>query len=169
MNPYDMRVKCAKPPLCYDFSNVASYLARPEVQAKLGVTGHKWADCDRGVALGFELDGDWMQSYQQLLPPQLAAGIRVLVYAGDQDYICNWLGNQAWTRAMAWEHKADFNAAPVTKWHAFKGGAPAGEKRSAHGFTFLRVYEAGHMVPRDQPAVALAMLNAFLDDTLARA
>jgi len=110
MNPYDMRVKCAKPPLCYDFSNVATYLARPEVQAKLGVTGHKWADCDRGVALGFELDGDWMQSYQQLvrlrvrvrvrvrdpnphphpnpnpnqLPPQLAAGIRVLVYAGDQ-------------------------------------------------------------------------------------
>ena len=84
MNPYDMRVKCAKPPLCYDFSNVATYLARPEVQAALGVTGHKWADCDRGVALGFELDGDWMQSYQQLLPPQLAAGIRVLVYAGDQ-------------------------------------------------------------------------------------
>ena len=35
--------------------------------------------------------------------------------------------------------------------------------------TFLRVYKAGHMVPRDQPAVALAMLNAFLDDTLARA
>ena len=67
MNPYDMRVKCAKPPLCYDFSNVATYLARPEVQAKLGVTGHKWADCDRGVALGFELDGDWMQSYQQLV------------------------------------------------------------------------------------------------------
>ena len=29
--------------------------------------------------------------------------------------------------------------------------------------------QAGHMVPRDQPAVALAMLNAFLDDTLARA
>ena len=31
MNPYDMRVKCAKPPLCYDFSNVATYLAKPEV------------------------------------------------------------------------------------------------------------------------------------------
>ena len=30
-------------------------------------------------------------------------------------------------------------------------------------------HDAGHMVPRDQPAVALAMLNAFLDDTLARA
>ena len=77
MNPYDMRVKCAKPPLCYDFSNVATYLARPEVQAKLGVTGHKWADCDRGVALGFELDGDWMQSYQQLVRLRVRVRVRV--------------------------------------------------------------------------------------------
>ena len=35
-----------------------------------------------------------MHSYQQMIPDQLAAGIRVLLYAGDQDYICNWLGNQ---------------------------------------------------------------------------
>jgi cathepsin A (carboxypeptidase C) len=39
--------------------------------------------------------------------------------------------------------------------------------RSSGGFSFLRVYDAGHMVPRDQPAVALAMLNAFIFDTLA--
>jgi len=68
---------------------------------------------------------------------------------------------------MKWNHTADFNAAPVTKWSV--AGAPAGEKRSANGFTFLRVYSAGHMVPRDQPAVALAMLNAFLDDSLEEA
>jgi hypothetical protein len=37
MNPYDMRVKCAVPPLCYDFSNVGVYLDRPEVKAALGV------------------------------------------------------------------------------------------------------------------------------------
>ena len=37
MNPYDMRVKCAVPPLCYDFSNVGKFLARPEVLKALGV------------------------------------------------------------------------------------------------------------------------------------
>jgi cathepsin A (carboxypeptidase C) len=33
--------------------------------------------------------------FEKLIPEQLADGIRVLIYAGDQDYICNWLGNQA--------------------------------------------------------------------------
>ena len=44
LNPYDMRVKCAKPPLCYDFSNVGKYLARAEVRAALGVGKRKWSD-----------------------------------------------------------------------------------------------------------------------------
>jgi hypothetical protein len=44
MNPYDMREKCKVPPLCYDFSNVGKYLARPEVVAALGVGKRKWSD-----------------------------------------------------------------------------------------------------------------------------
>ena len=75
----------------------------PDVQAALGVTGHKWSDCNHAVALAFELSGDWMHNYQTMIPDQLAAGIRVLLYAGDQDYICNWLGNQAWTLNLEWQ------------------------------------------------------------------
>ena len=30
-----------------------------------------------------------MMSFQTKLPEQLASGIRVLIYAGDQDYICS--------------------------------------------------------------------------------
>merc|ERR550537_1421138 len=106
MNPYDMRVKCAKPPLCYDFSNVKTFLDQPEVKAAIGVPANRhWADCNRAVALSFELSGDWMQSFETKIPDQLADGIRVLVYAGDQDYICNWLGNRAWAHAMKWAHR----------------------------------------------------------------
>jgi len=161
MNPYDMRVKCAVPPLCYDFSNVAKYLERPDVKAALGVpAGRHWADCNRAVALSFELSGDWMQSFETKIPDQLASGIQVLIYAGDQDYICNWLGNQAWTRAMKWAHADEFKAASVSPWMV--GGKEAGTMQASHNFTFLRVYDAGHMVPRDQPAHALAMVNSFI-------
>jgi cathepsin A (carboxypeptidase C) len=162
MNPYDMRVKCAKPPLCYDFSNVGTYLARPEVQKALGVDPDhaKWQDCNHLVAIGFELAGDWMHDFQTMIPDQLAAGIKVLIYAGDQDYICNWLGNQAWTQSMAWPHRGDFNSTKPVDWKV--DGKAAGTIQSSNNFTFVRVYDAGHMVPRDQPANALAMINAFI-------
>ena len=130
-NVYDMRIKCETPPLCYDFSNVATYLKRADVKAALGTTGHGWSDCNHAVAIGFELDGDWMQHFQQMIPEQLAAGIRVLIYAGDQDYICNWLGNSAWTYALEWPHKAEFNAAPNNTWSV------GGRRRAPPGRPFL--------------------------------
>jgi len=160
MNPYDMRVKCAVPPLCYDFSNVGKFLKKPDVIKYLGVQGHPWTDCNRAVAIEFELGGDWMKNYQQMIPDQLAAGIRVLLYAGDQDYICNWLGNQAWTLALPWPHQKDFNSVPLVNFTV--AGASAGELRTSSGLSFLRVFNAGHMVPLDQPKVALAMLQAFI-------
>jgi len=164
MNPYDMRAKCAKPPLCYDFSNVGTYLDRADVRSALGVGSRKWSDCNRAVAIAFEFSGDWMQNYQQMIPDQLNDGIKVLIYAGDQDYICNWLGNQAWTQALPWPHQGDFNSTAPKEWDV--AGKAAGTLQTSNGFSFLRVYDAGHMVPRDQPANALAMINAFISGAI---
>jgi len=36
-----------------------------------------------------------------------------------------------------------------------------GEYKSVDKFTFLRVYNAGHMVPMNQPEAALAMVDRF--------
>jgi len=166
MNPYDMRIKCAVPSLCYDFSNVAKFLSRPEVLKTLGVdpSKAKWQDCNRAVALEFELAGDWMHSFETKIPDQLAAGIDVLIYAGDQDFVCNHMGNSAWANAMVWPHQAEYNSTTPVVWNV--NGTPAGMLQSSNGFHFLRVYDAGHMVPMDQPAVALAMINAFISGTL---
>merc|ERR1719159_1326933 len=37
MNPYDQRIKCEVPPLCYDMSNDVKFLNHPDVQRQLGV------------------------------------------------------------------------------------------------------------------------------------
>ena len=76
----------------------------------------------------------------------------------------NWLGNRAWANALNWPHGAAFNSTKPTEWKV--GGSAAGTVQSSHNFTFLRVYDAGHMVPRDQPANALAMVNAFIGGKL---
>jgi cathepsin A (carboxypeptidase C) len=41
-----------------------------------------------------------MHNYQNQIPDLLENGIPVLIYAGDADFVCNWLGNQAWTLAL---------------------------------------------------------------------
>lgn len=61
---------------------------------------------------------------------------------------------------MEWKHKESFTAANVVPWQA--SGKEAGTLQSSNGFSFLRIYDAGHMVPRDQPAVALEMLQQFM-------
>jgi cathepsin A (carboxypeptidase C) len=63
---------------------------------------------------------------------------------------------------MDWPHKDDFNAAPMQNWTTPDAATTVGQLRSSNGFSFLRVYDSGHMVPRDQPQNALAMLNAFI-------
>lgn len=41
----------------------------------------------------------------------LTNDVDVLIYAGDLDYICNYLGNKAWTLALDWAYKNEFNSA----------------------------------------------------------
>lgn len=72
------------------------------------------------------------------------------------DFICNYLGNKAWTHGLEWDGGDDFRAAPEQEWKE------QGLARSSGGLTFLQVYDAGHMVPSDQPEVALEMLQVFL-------
>jgi cathepsin A (carboxypeptidase C) len=43
-------------------------------------------------------------------------GIPALVYAGDVDFICNYLGNKAWTLKLEWEGEESFNGAEEHSW-----------------------------------------------------
>jgi carboxypeptidase C (cathepsin A) len=162
LNPYDVRIKCQVPGLCYDFSAPTEWLDSDTTRSALGVTSKsaKWASCNMQVNQQFS--SDWMKTQEATVPPLLEAGIRVLIYAGDADFICNWMGNKAWVEALPWAGHAAFAAADDHDWNV--GGAKAGTARSATStgtLTFLQVNGAGHMVPMDQPVNALAMVNTF--------
>ncbi|KAE9318664.1 hypothetical protein PF008_g18450 [Phytophthora fragariae] len=91
--------------------------------------------------------------------------VRVLIYNGDADLVCNWYGSQAWTQQLKWTNQQDFNDAQL---HDFQVPGEidmidAGSVRSFQTqFSFMRIFKAGHLVPKDQPAVALEMMNQFL-------
>jgi len=84
-----------------------------------------------------------------------------LVYSGDKDFICNWRGGEAWTNEANWTHSAEFKNASYQNWTMEGNAKPVGEFKEVAELTFLRVFDAGHMVPMDQPEVALGMLDRF--------
>jgi cathepsin A (carboxypeptidase C) len=156
-NSYDVRKPCIGE-LCYPIDHLKALLRTREVMASLGVKSDiMWNSSTPTVSEMFA--HDIHRNFNYTIPPMLEAGIRVMIYAGDVDYICNWMGNKAWVMALNWPGKAAFNAAPDVEFSV--AGRAAGEERTYGNFSFVRIYDAGHMVPMDQPEVSLYMLSHF--------
>ncbi|KDO33082.1 hypothetical protein SPRG_01896 [Saprolegnia parasitica CBS 223.65] len=162
LNVYDIREKCAHFPMCYDFGAIEKFLNLPSTRQALHVSekSAKWASCNMEVHAGFSYD--WMRNFDQLVTPMVEDHIDVLVYAGDADFIVNWMGCKAWTVALDWKYKTQFAGQEDVDWVV--DGQKAGKVRSVQGLTFLQVFNAGHMVPMNQPANSLAMLDEFIKD-----
>ena len=50
----------------------------------------------------------------------------------------------------------------MLEWAAHTSGEVSGEVKNFQNFTFLKVHDAGHMVPTDQPESALDMIMEFI-------
>ncbi|GMN50992.1 hypothetical protein TIFTF001_020143 [Ficus carica] len=138
INYYDIRKECVGS-LCYDFSNLEKFLNQKSVRATLGVGDIEFVSCSQTVYQAMLLD--WMRNLEVGIPALLEDGVKLLVYAGEYDLICNWLGNSRWVHAMKWSGQKEFTAS-------------------------TEVHDAGHMVPMDQPKAALEMLKRWTQGTI---
>lgn len=160
-NMYDVRVDCEGNDLCYpQIDTLDAYLNLDYVKEAIGAEVETHAFCNSDITTSFAFHGDWMKPYHTRVAQLLELGIPALIYAGDKDFICNWLGTEAWTRNLLWHGQDKFATQPLDVWTV--DGTPAGEYRNFEHFTFLRVYEAGHMVPYDQPKNSLDMINRWI-------
>jgi len=160
INYYDIRTQCNPPPLCYDLDPIGEYLNQPSIFQKLGIpSGITWQTCSDAVYSGFE-SADFEESYRFDIKYLLKNNKRVLVYNGNYDLICNFYGTSALLNDMSWSGQQQFVNAKNQTWHS--GGKVAGTFRQAQTLTYMVVHNAGHMVPHDQPANALDLINRFL-------
>jgi cathepsin A (carboxypeptidase C) len=179
-NVYDVRGKCEdESNLCYSaLGYISEYLNRADVMKALGAEVSSYDSCNFDINRNFLFQGDWMQPFHRLVPGILEQ-IPVLIYAGDADFICNWLGNQGWTEALEWPGQKDFNKASIEDLK-LDDGKKFGKVKTSGNFTFMQIFGAGHMgknhakpralhmltcwllVPMDQPEASLDFLNRWI-------
>ncbi|KAG6734371.1 hypothetical protein I3842_01G270000 [Carya illinoinensis] len=160
-NYYDIRKKC-EGSLCYDFSNMEKFLNEKSVRNALGVGDMDFVSCSPTVYQAMLVD--WMRNLEVGIPTLLEDGVNLLVYAGEYDLICNWLGNSRWVHAMEWSGQQQFVASPEVPFEV--DGSEAGVLKSHGALSFLKVHDAGHMVPMDQPKASLEMLKRWTQGKL---
>lgn len=165
-NVYDVRGKCEDDSgLCYKGLNyISQWLNKESVREALGAEVDSYDSCNMDINRNFLFNGDWMQPYHRLVP-DLLDQLPVLIYAGDADFICNWLGNKAWADGLEWSGHKDYEAATMEELKIADGdnkGEEIGQVKSSGNFTFMRLYGAGHMVPLDQPEAGIEFFNRWL-------
>ncbi|KAF1313118.1 Serine protease family s10, partial [Globisporangium splendens] len=175
-NRFDFRQVCPggieENGFCGGIPEVEKFLNQPYVRKYLNVSDDKVGTFKiaSDVAADAILQGsDDATSAAPLIAELLETGIRILIYVGEADFACNWQGNLAWMKELDWSGKKGFNSATdqefISRDPVDRAATPvhAGTVVVFENFVFVRVFNAGHMVPTHQPAVALDIINRFLD------
>ncbi|OOF92022.1 hypothetical protein ASPCADRAFT_8887, partial [Aspergillus carbonarius ITEM 5010] len=153
---YDFR-ELTPDPFPYEF--YVDYLNQASVQAAIGAYIN-YTESSNAVGLAFSSTGDdgRLMNTTDDVAKLLKQNVTVVMYAGDADYNCNWLGGEAVALKVDAPHFRTAGYTNITT----SDGVPHGQVRQAGNFAFVRVYESGHEVPFYQPLLALEMFERVI-------
>ncbi|KAI9742699.1 MAG: hypothetical protein M1818_003840 [Claussenomyces sp. TS43310] len=161
LNFYDVSKPCVGY-LCYPImDSITKYLRTDRVRKALGVDAEapKFVGCSNKVGREFAVVNDYYIDTRPFVAALLDSGIRVLIYVGTYDWICNFVGNERVFGSLEWDGLPDFRSQQENNKKVWSGGLwwESGLLR------YARVNGAGHMVPWDKPKEALKMFTAWLN------
>ncbi|CAF0748732.1 unnamed protein product, partial [Didymodactylos carnosus] len=109
-----------------------------------------------------------LNDVMQSMAPQIAIianNYKVLIYNGQLDVIIAVPLTMNWVDKLEWQYADDLRTADRLVWKVDPNDPEvAGYLKKSHQFYLATVRNAGHMVPHDQPRVALDLLTKFLSD-----
>ncbi|KAJ7291483.1 alpha/beta-hydrolase [Mycena rebaudengoi] len=136
-----------------------NYLSLPEVKRRIGAESD-FQECPDGPFDMFARTGDDARTWLPELGALANSKLKILIWAGDADINCNWLGVHASVSAMDWYGKERLAATPFTD--MIIDGTAVAAIQNVDNFSFARVYEAGHQVPAFQPAASLEIFKQVI-------
>lgn len=167
INIYDMRLTDSSPACGMNWPTTLSamydYLRRPDVRKALHVDEHHkpeaWVECNANVGSAMRTDTTSPASIT-LLPGLLEQGVRVLLFAGEEDLICNAIGVRRTAENLEWNGNKGFGEIGARDWYV--NGSLVGTWRTARNLTYVGVKGASHMVGVDKPIESHDMMVRFM-------
>ncbi|TAQ84327.1 hypothetical protein B7494_g7335 [Chlorociboria aeruginascens] len=177
-NRFDITAPCVIANFCYAHTElIQEYLNLETSFAALGVPSaiKNYTVISDAVYGAFRLTTDMGINLEPELQYILANQVDVLIYQGNLDLACNTAGAKRWTAAMSWKGQAAFTSQDLKPWKSVVNGEEkivgmfkevnikmvAGDMKKTR-FAFVTIDGSGHLVPQDQPEVALDMLTRWL-------
>lgn len=145
-------------PPCIDSHLLMRYLNKQEVRSSIHIPKKvkSWEECSLIT---------YSMKYALLpggLTPQMKSlinsprNLSMLVYNGDVDTVCNFLGDEWFVDGLNRKVIKEY-----TPWKVDK--QVAGFTKQYEGITFTTVRGSGHMVPSDRPKESFSMIKSFLN------
>ncbi|KAI9845324.1 MAG: hypothetical protein M1837_004946 [Sclerophora amabilis] len=150
---YDIRELMPDP---FPYAFYLDYLNTPDVQSAIGAF-QTFSESSPTVSTAFEATGDDSRELGTVkaLGSLLKHGVNIVLFHGDADYNCNWLGGEVVSQAVNAPGFSTAGYADIsTSDHVVHG-----QVKQSGGFSFARIYDSGHEVPFYQPLVSLSMFE----------
>ncbi|CAD6192105.1 unnamed protein product [Caenorhabditis auriculariae] len=152
-------------PLCAQTNNTYAYLNRADVRRALHIPSSLplWNECSNDVLNVYKTTHfEMTPEFEKII----AAGVKVLVYNGDVDTVCNHVMNAQFLSNL---NRTILGNERVNEPWRFSGETP---EDSVAGFQlkysgnvdFVTVRGSGHFVPQDRPREALQLIFNFVNN-----
>ncbi|GAB1599618.1 lysosomal protective protein-like [Argonauta hians] len=148
-------------PPCINGTASLAYFNREEVRKALNVPAkvQQWDLCSAEVGVHYIRDYTTMKLHYKAL---IGAKKRILLYNGDTDMACNFLGDQWFLNSLQIPVLSDKRPWMYTSSDGSQ--QVGGFVKHFENVTFISVRGAGHMVPTDKPIPALKIFWHFLNN-----
>lgn len=139
-----------------DLAYITPFLRDQNVMNDLNLINHKkWKECSGKVGRYFTARNSKPSVY---LIPSLLEEIEIVLFNGNRDIICNYLGTESFIKKMTWNGKQGFSEEnEAIDW--IYDGNTAGYIKSERNLTFVNVFDASHMVPFDKPEISRSLMD----------
>ncbi|KAJ1962468.1 Cell death protease [Dispira parvispora] len=144
------------PPKIHTFTQ---YFRLPEVWKALHVDQrewHKWVECNSDVGNHLKKALDRPTHF---LLPDLLQRLDVLLFAGDKDLLCNYLGLETLIDQLEWGGHRGFRASEFASWRI--DSHEVGKYQSERNLTYVRLLDASHMAGVDKPKELFDLVSRF--------